>query len=48
MRHARINGIICEIDFSQWVLDRCSKYIDGVIYNLELSIKEEQAEILQS
>jgi len=26
---------------SQWILDKCSKYIDGVIYNLELSIKEE-------
>ncbi|KRW98821.1 hypothetical protein PPERSA_10592 [Pseudocohnilembus persalinus] len=27
---------------SLWVLDRCSKYVDGVIYNLEISIEEEE------
>ena len=25
-----------------WSLENCSKYIDGVIYNLEMSLKEEE------
>lgn len=28
---------------SLWILDKCSKYIDGVIYNLEMSLKEEDS-----
>jgi len=28
-----------------WILDKCSKYIDGVIYNLELSINEDQSKM---
>ena len=27
--------------YSLWVLEKCSKYIEGVIYNLEMSLKEE-------
>lgn len=27
---------------SLWVLDKCSKYLDGVIYNMELAIKEDE------
>lgn len=30
---------------SLWVLDKCTKYIDGVIYNIEMSLKEEDEEI---
>ncbi|EGR27411.1 hypothetical protein IMG5_195930 [Ichthyophthirius multifiliis] len=26
---------------SLWILDKCSKYIDGVIYNLLISLKED-------
>ena len=28
-----------------WVLDKCSKYIDGVIYNLDQSLKQDEAHI---
>ena len=30
--------------FSQWVLEKCSKYLSGVIYNMEESMKEEEAD----
>ncbi|CAD8184074.1 unnamed protein product [Paramecium pentaurelia] len=29
----------------QWVLDKCSKYLDGVIYNMELAIKEDELDL---
>ncbi|CAD8169311.1 unnamed protein product [Paramecium octaurelia] len=29
----------------QWVLDKCSKYLDGVIYNMELAIKEDEQDL---
>lgn len=40
-----INGIIYIYYSSQWVLDKCSKYLDGVIYNLEIAIKEDEADV---
>jgi len=30
---------------AMWVLDKCSKYIDGVIYNLDQSLKQDEAHI---
>ena len=30
---------------SQWVLEKCSKYLSGVIYNMEESMKEDEADI---
>ncbi|KAM3136860.1 hypothetical protein pb186bvf_011119 [Paramecium bursaria] len=29
----------------QWVLEKCSKYLDGVIYNMELAINEDEADL---
>ncbi|CAD8090588.1 unnamed protein product [Paramecium primaurelia] len=29
----------------QWVLDKCSKYLDSVIYNMELAIKEDEQDL---
>jgi len=39
------NGILLIYILSQWVLDKCSKYLDGVIYNLEIAIKEDEADV---
>ena len=33
---------------SMWVLEKCSKYIDGVIYNLNESIKQDENNYLQA
>jgi hypothetical protein len=33
---------------SMWVLDKCSKYIDGVIYNLNESLKQDEVSYLQA
>jgi len=27
--------------YSLWILDKCAQYIEGVIYNLELSLEED-------
>ncbi|CAD8110216.1 unnamed protein product [Paramecium sonneborni] len=29
----------------QWILDKCSKYLDGVIYNMEIGIKEDEQDL---
>ncbi|CAD8178315.1 unnamed protein product [Paramecium pentaurelia] len=31
--------------YSQWILDKCSKYLDGVIYNMEIGIKEDEQDL---